>query len=102
LETALSEGGVETGPITHDQRQDSIWSDADLFFECASSLADHPRSEVTRKRPPRQREQIGLYILSDKDYAPLYIGQAGQGQRRLLNRLNQHETDHLRNRWEQR
>ena len=46
------------------------------------------------------REQIGIYVLFDKDLVPIYIGQAGRGSRRLLNRLNQHETDHLWNRWD--
>ena len=55
---------------------------------------------VTGNRKADFREQIGIYVLSDKDLAPIYIGQAGRGQRRLLNRLNQHETDHLWNRWE--
>ena len=46
------------------------------------------------------REQIGIYVLFDKDLAPVYIGQAGSGKRRLFARLNEHETDDLWNRWE--
>jgi hypothetical protein len=45
------------------------------------------------------REQIGIYVLFDKDFAPIYIGQAGRGAKRLLNRLNEHEVDHMWNRW---
>jgi len=46
------------------------------------------------------REQIGIYVLFDKDFVPVYIGQAGRGHRRLFDRLNEHETDDLWNRWD--
>jgi len=46
------------------------------------------------------REQIGVYVLSDKDLLPVYIGQAGSGQHTLFDRLKRHERDHLWNRWE--
>lgn len=46
------------------------------------------------------RDQIGIYILFDKNYAPVYIGQAGSGEQRLFHRLKQHQKDHLWNRWE--
>lgn len=46
------------------------------------------------------RDQIGIYILFDKQYAPVYTGQVGSGKQRLLSRLNQHTSDHLWNRWE--
>jgi hypothetical protein len=46
------------------------------------------------------RDQIGIYVLYDKDFLPVYIGQAGRGKAGLLRRLNQHETDHLWSRWE--
>lgn len=45
------------------------------------------------------REQIGVYVLSDKDLRPVYVGQAGNGQSTLFNRLRTHERDHLWNRW---
>ena len=45
------------------------------------------------------RQQIGIYLLSDKDLLPVYVGQTGMGNSRLLARLKQHSTDHLRNRW---
>jgi hypothetical protein len=38
-------------------------------------------------------------VLFDKDLLPVYIGQAGRNKR-LFGRLNQHEKDHLWNRWE--
>src|SRR5439155_676094 len=37
--------------------------------------------------------------LYDKDFLPIYLGQVGKSSG-LLRRLNQHETDHLWNRWE--
>lgn len=45
------------------------------------------------------REQSGVYVLYDKDMLPVYIGQAGKGNANLFNRLKQHESDHLWNRW---
>ncbi|MDE1964090.1 MAG: hypothetical protein KGI42_09345 [Xanthomonadaceae bacterium] len=46
------------------------------------------------------RDQIGIYVLFDKQYSPVYVGQVGSGKQRLLGRLNQHTSDHLWNRWE--
>jgi len=46
------------------------------------------------------REQIGIYILFDKSYHPVYIGQVGRGNQRLFARLRRHQKDHLWNRWE--
>ncbi len=46
------------------------------------------------------REQIGIYVLYDKDLKPIYIGQAGGGEnKKLFNRLKDHRKDHLANRW---
>jgi len=46
------------------------------------------------------REQSGVYLLYDKNMRPVYVGQAGQGNARLFNRLKHHTDDHLWNRWE--
>jgi hypothetical protein len=46
------------------------------------------------------REQIGIYVLCDKDFIPMYVGQAGNGHATLFTRLKHHTTDHLCNRWE--
>jgi hypothetical protein len=46
------------------------------------------------------RDQIGVYVLYDKDFIPVYVGQAGNGHKKLFDRLKQHETDHLWNRWD--
>jgi hypothetical protein len=46
------------------------------------------------------REQIGIYVLYDKDFIPIYVGQAGNGDTTLLMRLKHHTTDYLCDRWE--
>jgi hypothetical protein len=46
------------------------------------------------------REQIGIYVLYDKDFIPIYVGQAGNRNATLLKRLQHHTTDYLSNRWE--
>ncbi len=46
------------------------------------------------------RDQIGIYVLYDKDLNAIYVGQAGSGETRLFHRLKQHTNDHLWNRWE--
>ena len=45
------------------------------------------------------RDQIGTYILYDKEMKAVYVGQAGVGNQRLFERLRQHTNDHLWNRW---
>ena len=46
------------------------------------------------------RDQIGVYVLHDKNLQSLYVGQAGYGESsRMLTRLKAHENDHLWNRW---
>ncbi|KAF1707474.1 GIY-YIG nuclease family protein [Pseudoxanthomonas sacheonensis] len=51
-------------------------------------------------KEPDFREQIGIYILYDKDRQPVYIGQTGSGNQRLFSRLKAHTNNHLWNRWE--
>lgn len=46
------------------------------------------------------REQTGIYVLYDKDFIPIYVGQAGNGNETLFSRLKHHTTDDLCNRWE--
>lgn len=45
------------------------------------------------------REQIGIYVLYEPSYIPVYVGQAGMGNARLFQRLKNHTNDHLRDRW---
>ena len=46
------------------------------------------------------REQIGIYVLYDKEFVPIYVGQAGDGNAALFKRLKHHTTDDLCDRWE--
>lgn len=46
------------------------------------------------------RDQIGIYVLYDARFDPVYIGQAGMSHARLFQRLKNHTNDHLRDRWE--
>jgi hypothetical protein len=46
------------------------------------------------------REQIGVYVLYDEARRPIYVGQAGQGNARLFNRLRSHRRDNLALRWQ--
>jgi hypothetical protein len=45
------------------------------------------------------RDQIGIYVLFEPGFIPVYIGQAGMGNARLFGRLKSHTNDHLRDRW---
>lgn len=65
------------------------------------SIAGHLKGKVSPKSKVIDfREQIGVYVLYDKDMKAVYVGQAGYGVKdRLLDRLKKHEKDHLWNRW---
>lgn len=45
-------------------------------------------------------EQIGTYVLYDKDCIPIFVGQAGSGNGTLFTQLKHHTTDYLCDRWE--
>lgn len=45
------------------------------------------------------REQIGVYILYTPQLIPIYVGQAGKGRADLFTRINNHQRDHLEQRW---
>ncbi len=46
------------------------------------------------------RDQIGIYVLYEPGFVPVYTGQAGVGTARLFARLKNHQNDHLRDRWD--
>lgn len=46
------------------------------------------------------RDQIGIYVLYDRNQSIVYVGKAGDGNSNLLKRLVQHMDDDLWNRWE--
>jgi len=45
------------------------------------------------------RNQIGIYVLFDEAKKSIYVGQAGMGNANLFDRLKQHRSDELRERW---
>lgn len=45
------------------------------------------------------KEQIGIYVLYEQGFVPVYVGQAGFGNADLMGRLRHHRNDHLRDRW---
>lgn len=53
-----------------------------------------------RSDPVDFREQIGLYILYESGFAPVYVGQAGLGNARLFSRLKEQSNGRLRDRWQ--
>jgi hypothetical protein len=53
----------------------------------------------SKKSEVNFREQIGIYALFDSDREIVYIGEAGIGNKRLFDRLKDHRTNHLRDRW---
>ncbi len=59
----------------------------------------HLKGLISGNKEADFRDQIGIYVPYDKDFVPIYVGQAGSGQKGLLSRLNQHEIVHLWNRW---
>jgi hypothetical protein len=46
------------------------------------------------------REQIGVYVLYDRNQQIVYVGQAGNGNATLFTRLRNHMDGNLWNRWE--
>jgi len=45
------------------------------------------------------KDQIAVYALFAEDREPVYVGQTGAGEQRLLLRLRQHSQGPLRDRW---
>lgn len=56
--------------------------------------------EAVRSGPVDFRTQRGVYALYDESFQLLYVGQAGYGNRRLYERLDNHMSDHLGERWQ--
>ena len=59
--------------------------------------------DASKKTTVEFREQRGIYILYEGPTINLqrvvYVGQTGDGDKRLLSRLRDHTGDHLWNRW---
>lgn len=56
--------------------------------------------DAITKGPVDFRMQRGVYALYDESFQMLYVGQAGYGNKRLYDRLDNHMTDHLGERWQ--
>ncbi|MEH6718866.1 MAG: GIY-YIG nuclease family protein [Aurantimonas endophytica] len=56
--------------------------------------------QKSKEDPIDFRQQRGVYALYDGNFSILYVGQAGYGNKRLYDRLYNHLTDHLAERWE--
>lgn len=74
----------------------------DLISWGAGSRSGHLNGVLVdskRSGPVDFREQIGIYILYETGFIPVYVGQAGNGNDRLFNRLKHHRDGRLRDRW---
>lgn len=60
----------------------------------------HLKGKARGKLEADFREQIGVYVLYDRNQNIVYVGQAGNGNANLFTRLKNHMADSLWNRWE--
>lgn len=56
--------------------------------------------QTKKSGPVDFRYQRGVYALYDESFQILYVGQAGYGNARLYDRLYNHMSDHLGERWQ--
>jgi hypothetical protein len=78
-----------------------FWKKDDVFWGAGSNagrLLGVPAKKITAQ-PIDFREQSGIYVLYS-DYTPIYVGQCGLGNQKLLKRLKQHRVDDLAERWD--
>ena len=52
-----------------------------------------------RSKPTNFADQIAIYVLYDGEI-PIYVGQSGAGNNRLMGRLKHHRADRLADRWD--
>jgi hypothetical protein len=72
------------------------WRAKDVFWGSgpkAGRLLGVP-SKNTTAEPVDMREQSGVYVLY-AEYKMIYVGQAGNGNQKLFDRLKQHNRDAL-------
>ncbi|VVE24036.1 GIY-YIG nuclease family protein [Pandoraea soli] len=62
--------------------------------------AGHLKGEAPARPIADFREQIGVYVLYDRNQTIVYVGQAGNGNATLFTRLKNHMDGALWNRWE--
>jgi len=70
------------------------------IFRGAGSNAGHLKGYASGKPEADFREQIGVYILHDRDLHIVYVGQAGNGNATLFNRIKNHMDGRLSGRWD--
>jgi hypothetical protein len=66
----------------------------------AGKQAGHLMGKAKGKPLADFREQIGVYVLYDRNQSIVYVGQAGNGNATLFSRLKNHMDGGLWNRWE--
>lgn len=62
--------------------------------------AGHLKGQAKGRPIADFREQIGVYVLYDRNQSIVYVGQAGNGNATLFTRLRNHMDGRLWNRWE--
>lgn len=62
--------------------------------------AGHLKGYTRNKSIADLRDQIGVYVLYDRNQHIIYVGQAGNGNASLFTRLKNHMDGELWNRWE--
>jgi len=78
-----------------------LW-ERQYIFRGAGSNAGHLNgfAKGTNGQVVDFREQIGVYVLYDRNQSIVYVGQAGNGNATLFSRLKSHMDGALWNRWE--
>lgn len=79
-----------------------FWREEDVFWgrgNNAGRLLGVLTTNTTAD-PIDFREQSGVYVLY-AEYVMVYVGQAGNGNQKLFDRLKQHKRDALAGRWNQ-
>ncbi len=79
-----------------------FWRRSDIFWG-KPKVAGHLKGRISTSAtadPVDFRYQQGVYVLYDEGFRMVYVGQAGANdQSRLFDRLKQHNTDALADRW---
>ena len=78
-----------------------LWERKNIFRGTGGSgNTGHLEGKANGKPKADFREQIGVYVLYDKNQNIVYVGQAGNGNATLFSRLKNHMDGALWNRWE--
>jgi hypothetical protein len=70
------------------------------IFRGAGSNAGHLKGYAAGRPEADFREQIGVYILHDRELRIVYVDQAENGNATLFNRIKQHMAGRLSGRWD--